>query len=161
VSSSSCVDLCRENFYKNKERSKTNVSEAHFSNIKNNSDRNSKSHSKHRKQQGMENKVIKESYAANTEKPRSFSLKFQSIKPSSITSKEGKVEQRKTARSKKPDTTSRVLALYGADIDYKGYNKMSSECIIQPRVSWPRIPKYIAIYILTNQTKGFPKDIYL
>ena len=136
MSSSTGVDLCRENFYKNKERNKTKVSEAHFSTIKNNSDRNSKSHSKHRKQQGMDNKVIKESYAVNTEKPRLFSLKFQSIKPSSNTSKEGRVEKRKTsARSTKPDTTSRALALYGADIDYKGYNKMSSECIIQPRVS--------------------------
>ena len=134
MSSSPCVDLCRENFYKNKEKSKTNVSEAHFSNIKNNSDRNSKSHFKHRKQQGMENKVIKESYAANTEKPRSFSLQFQSRKPSSNTSKEGNVDKRKTARSTKPDTTPNVLALYGADIDYKGYNKMSTESILQPRV---------------------------
>ena len=135
MSSSTGVDLCRENFYKNKERNKTKVSEAHFSSIKNNSDRNSKSHYKQRKQQGMENKVIKESYAVNTEKARSFSLKFQSIKPSSNTSKEGSVEKRKTTRSTKADTTSTVLALYGADIDYKGYNKMSSDCIVQRRVS--------------------------
>ena len=137
VSSSSCVDLCRENFYKNKEKNRTNVSEAHFSDIKNNSDRNSKGLYKHRTQQGMENKVMKESYVGNTEKPRSFPLNFQRIKPSLHTSKEGGVEKLKTARSTKADSaTSTVLALYGADIDYKGYNKMSSECIIQPRVSF-------------------------
>ena len=49
VPSSSCVDLRSENFYKNKERNKTNVSEAHFSNIKNNGDINSKSFSKNLK----------------------------------------------------------------------------------------------------------------
>ena len=136
MSSSSCVDLCQENFYKNKEKHTPNVSAAHFSNIKNNSDRNSKSLFQQRTQQGMENKVIRGSCVANTEKPRSFSLKFQSIKPSSYTSKEGMVEKRNmTARSTKVDTTS-ILALYGADIDYNGYNTMSSDCILQPRVRY-------------------------
>ena len=74
----------------------------------------------------------------HTEKPRSFSpLKFQITKAStSTTSKEGILEKRRTARSAKADTkASTVLALYGADIDYKGYKKMSSDCIVQPRVS--------------------------
>ena len=139
-SSSSCVDLCQENSYKNKENKRSSVTEAHFSNIKNNSDINSKSLFKHRTQQGRENKVIKGSCVANTKiKPRSFSLTFQGIKPTSNTSKEGSVEKRKTTRSTKADTTSTVLALYGADIDYKGYNKMSSDCIVQRRVSYRKL----------------------
>ena len=140
VSSSSCVDLRSENFYKNKERNKTNVSEAHFSNIKNNGDINSKSFSKHSKQQGRENKAKEESYKTNIKTPRSFALQsFQSIKPSSNTSKDTKrLEKRKTARSTKVDSASTVLALYGADIDYKGNKKMSSECIVQPRVSFTK-----------------------
>ena len=135
VSSSSCVDLCKENFYKNKEKNKTNVAEAHFSNIKNNSDRNSKSFLKHKAQQGMKNKAQEESSETNTKRPKSFALHFQSIKPSSNTSNDTRLEKRKTVRSTKVDTASTVLALYGADIDYKGYKKMSSECIVQPRVS--------------------------
>ena len=110
------------------------MSAAHFSTIKNNSDRNSKRLLKQRTQQGMENQVRKESCVENTEKPRSFSLKFQSIKPSSYTSKEATAEKKNmTARSTKVDTTS-ILALYGADIDYNGHNRMSSDCIVQPRV---------------------------
>ena len=135
MSSSSRFDLCKENFYKNKEKNKTNVSEAHFSNIKNNSDRNSKTFSKHKAQQGMENKAKEESYKTNIKRPKSFALQFQSIKPSSNTSNDTRLEKRKTVRSTKADTASTVLALYGADIDYKGYKKMSSECIVQPRVS--------------------------
>ena len=138
MSSSSCVDLCEENFYKNKEKNKTNVSEAHFSNIKNNSDRNSKNYSKHRAQQGMENKAKEESYKTNIKRPKSFALQFQSQKPSSNTSNDTRLEKRKTVRSTKVDTASTVLALYGADIDYKGYKKMSSDCIVQPRVSYSR-----------------------
>ena len=139
VSSSSCVDLCRENFYKNIEKTKPTAYEAHFSNIKNNRAPNSRSVLKPSTLQGVENKMIEGSdRVANTEKPRSFSpLKFQITKAStSTTSKEGILEKRKTARSAKADTkASTVLALYGADIDYKGYKKMSSDCIVQPRVS--------------------------
>ena len=138
VSSSSCVDLCRENFYKNKEKTKPNAYESHFPNIKNNRAPNSRSVLKPSTQQGVENKILEGSDVANTEKPRSFSpLKFQITKAStSTTSKEGVLEKRRTARSAKADTkASTVLALYGADIDYKGYKKMSSDCIVQPRVS--------------------------
>ena len=139
VSSSSCVDLCRENFYKNKEKTKPTAYEAHFSNIKNNRAPNSRSVLKPSTQQGVQNKITEASdRVANTEKPRSFSpLKFQITKAStSTTSKEGILEKRKKARSAKADTkASTVLALYGADIDYKGYKKMSSDCIVQPRVS--------------------------
>ena len=111
------------------------MSEAHFSNIKNNSDRNSKTFSKHKAQQGMENKAKEESYKTNIKRPKSFVLQFQSQKSSSNTSNDTRLEKRKTVRSTKVDTASTVLALYGADIDYKGYKKMSSECIVQPRVS--------------------------
>ena len=135
VSSSSCVDLRQENFYKNKEKTKPNAYESHFSNIKNNRAPNSRSVLKPSTQQGVENKILEGSDVA---KPRSFSpLKFQITKAStSTTSKEGVLEKRRTARSAKADTkASTVLALYGADIDYKGYKKMSSDCIVQPRVS--------------------------
>ena len=78
-----------------KERNKTNVSEAHFSNIKNNSDRNSKSSFKHRAQQGMENKAKEENYKTNIKRPKSFALQFQSQKPSSNTSNDTRLENPK------------------------------------------------------------------
>ena len=96
------------------------MSAAHFSTVK--------------KQQDIENHVRKKSCAENKENARSFSLKFQSIKPSSYSSKEAMAEKKNmTARSTKVDTTS-ILALYGADIDYNGHSRTSSDCIVQPRV---------------------------
>ena len=88
-----------------------------------------------KEQQGIENKVIKgDINFSKVEEPRSFPIKFESIKPSLYTSKKGTTEKKNmTARSTKVDTTS-ILALYGADIDYNGYKMMSSDSILQPRV---------------------------
>ena len=110
-----------------------------------------------KEQQGIENKVIKGNInTSKVEEPRSFPIKFESIKPSLYTSKKGTTEKKNmTARSTKVDTTS-ILALYGADIDYNGYKMMSSDSILQPRV---RFLKEVGLIPLRNEIES-TLDIY-